>query len=250
MRLFVLFLAACSAFAQTHPIAVISHRGEHLHHTENTLEAYKAALDAGADYYEVDVRTTSDGKLVLMHDGSVDRTTNGTGAVAEKTFAEMRALLAGGQPVATFEEALALAHGRSRRVYVDVKNASAADLVTALERQKMLDRVVVYGGFDYLGELQQLRPDIRVMPESVSVEVVTRIVEKLKPKVIAFSARDWRPEMIRIALDAGADIYVDRLGKDDNPQSWQDAIAQGATGIQTDHPAELVEYLRSKGLHK
>jgi glycerophosphoryl diester phosphodiesterase len=114
----------------------------------------------------------------------------------------------------------------------------------------MLDGVVVYGGFDYLAELQQLRSAIRVMPESVSVEVVTRIVEKLKPKVIAFSARDWQPDVIQVALDSGADIYVDTLGKADKVADWQDAIDRGATGIQTDHPGELVEYLRSKGLHR
>jgi glycerophosphoryl diester phosphodiesterase len=46
------------------------------------------------------------------------------------------------------------------------------------------------------------------------------------------------------------DVYVDRLGAADHPTNWQDAIDRGATGIQTDHPAELVQYLRSKGLHK
>jgi len=53
---------ACSAIAQVR-VAVIAHRGEHLHHPENTLPAYQAAIDAGADFIEVDVRTTSDGKL-------------------------------------------------------------------------------------------------------------------------------------------------------------------------------------------
>ena len=57
------------AQAQPRQIVAISHRGEHLHHPENTLPAFQAAIDAGADYFELDVRTTSDGKLVLSHDG-------------------------------------------------------------------------------------------------------------------------------------------------------------------------------------
>src|ERR1700733_10921029 len=96
-------LAGSVAFAQTawtpkedgKTIKVISHRGEHLHHPENTLPAFQAAIDAGADYFELDVRTTSDGKLVLMHDSTVDRTTNGTGEVHNLTFDQIRALDAG-----------------------------------------------------------------------------------------------------------------------------------------------------------
>src|SRR5271170_2091058 len=68
-------------------VMVIAHRGEHLKHPENTMPAFQAAIDAGADFFELDVRTTSDGRLVLMHDRTVDRTTNGTGAVREMTFA-------------------------------------------------------------------------------------------------------------------------------------------------------------------
>src|SRR6202041_577186 len=96
-------LASSVAFAQTawtpkedgKTIKVISHRGEHLHHPENTIPAFQAAIDAGADYFEADVRTTSDGKLVLMHDNKVDRTTGATGLVKDMTFDQIRALDAG-----------------------------------------------------------------------------------------------------------------------------------------------------------
>lgn len=251
MRSFLsLILLAAAAVAQSRIIAVISHRGEHLRHTENTLTAYRTALDLGADYFEVDVQTTADGKLILMHDGQVDRTTDGKGRVAELTFAQIRALKAGGEPVPTFEEALELASSRKAKVYVDVKRASQADVLAALEKYQMVDQVVVYGGFEYLKKLRELRPDVRIMPESVNTTVVQRIVNELKAKVIAFSARDWQDDIIKIARSAGADIYVDRLGGADTPAAWQDAIDRGATGIQTDRPGELVVYLRSKGLHK
>jgi glycerophosphoryl diester phosphodiesterase len=237
------------ALRRRNRVAVIAHRGEHFSHPENTLAAFRAALGKGADFFEVDVRTTADGRLVLMHDSTVDRTTNGRGRVADMTFEQVRALRAGGEMVPTFEEALETARGRGQ-VYVDCKAVKAADLVSALERERMLDRVVVYGPVPFLQEIRALRADVRIMPESVSVEVVRRIVEELRPAVIAFSAGDWRDEIIRIARESGADIYVDRLGAADNPAAWQDAIDRGATGIQTDHPARLVEYLRSKGLHE
>jgi len=88
------------------------------------------------------------------------------------------------------------------------------------------------------------------MPESDSVENVTRLIDELHPKVIAFGARDWKPEIIRLAKEAHADLYVDRMGATDAPAGWQSAIDEGADGIQTDRPAELVKYLREKGYKK
>lgn len=70
------------AVGQPRHIVAISHRGEHLHHPENTMPAFEEAIRVGADFIEVDVQTTADGKLVLSHDGTVNRCTNGEGRVA------------------------------------------------------------------------------------------------------------------------------------------------------------------------
>jgi glycerophosphoryl diester phosphodiesterase len=257
MRLLLTFLAATVAYAQQTNIVVISHRGEHLHHPENTMPAYRAAFEAGADFIETDVRTTADGKLVIMHDASVDRCTGGHGAVAEMTFDEVRKLDAGarfgdefrGTAVPTFDEVLEFARGKIG-VYIDAKKISAADLVAAVRRFGLEDRVVVYGGLELHRGVQKLEPRIKIMPEAVSVDIATKFVEELRPKVIAFDARDFRDEVIAVARRAEAGIYVDRLGPADNQESWEDAIRRGATGIQTDHPAELAQFLRSKKLHR
>lgn len=260
MKKFLFLLLGLAALLSGEPlphVAAIAHRGEHLHHPENTIPAYEAAVKAGVDYIEVDVRTTSDGKLVIVHNATVDARTNGSGAVKDMTFAQIRALDAGvksgaefkGVQVPTFDEVLSFAHGKIG-VYVDVKAASVKDVIEALERHDMQDHVVVYGGFAYLQSLAALRPKIRVMPEAVNVAVAMKIVAELDPKVIAFGARDFTDEIIAVARAAKADVYVDRLGDADNPTTWQDAIDRGATGIQSDKPAELVEYLRAKGYHK
>ena len=257
VRLMMPLALAFTLHAEPRKIVVISHRGEHLRNPENTMPAYRAAYEAGADFIEVDVRTTADGKLVIMHNDTVDARTNGVGAVKDMTFEQIRALDAGIKSgpqfartkVPTFDEVLEFAHDKIG-VYVDTKRASAADIVAALERHKMQDHVVVYGGFEFLKQLAALRPKIRVMPESVSVAVVGKLIEALKPKVIAFGARDFTDEIIALARAASAEIYVDRLGEADRPEIWQDAIDRGANGIQSDHPAELVQYLRSKGYHK
>jgi len=131
-------------------------------------------------------------------------------------------------------------------IYVDVKQASAKDLVRNIERHGMTRHVVIYSG-RLSQEIQELNPKLRIMPESVSVEVARRLLATLHPTVFAFDARDFTPEVIGIVKRAHAGIYVDRMGANDNPAGWQAAIDAGADGIQTDQPGELVQFLREKG---
>jgi glycerophosphoryl diester phosphodiesterase len=245
MRIFLLTVLFCASLrAQSwSKVVVIAHRGEHLHHPENTMPAFAEAIRVGADFIEVDVRTSADGKLVLSHDSTVDRCTNGRGKVAEMTLAQLQALDAGGAYIPTFDEVLDLARGKIG-IYVDLKSASAQDLVSRIEAHGMADRVVIYCGLKLAKEIQALRPGMKVMPEAGSAEHARLLVDELHPRVLAFDAKDFRPEAIAVAKAAGVDAYVDRLGPDDTPEAWHAAIAAGANGIQTDHPAELVAFLK------
>ena len=83
-------------------IWVAAHRGWSSKYPENTMEAYRAALDAGVDQLETDVRVSKDGELVLIHDATLDRTTNGTGKVCDYTLQELRQLDAGSWKDAEF----------------------------------------------------------------------------------------------------------------------------------------------------
>ena len=255
MKLILFLWMSMSCLAQTRTVAVISHRGEHLHHPENTMPAFEESVRAGADYIEVDVRTTSDGKLVLMHDRQVDRTTNGTGDVAQMTFDEIRALDAGfkfdqqfaGTKVPTFDEVLDYARGKIK-IYVDVKQVSAKELVDHIVSHGMKDNVVIYSG-RIAKPIQELNPGLKIMLEAGRADFAQRLVDELHPKVLAFDANDFKPDVIAVAKKGGALVYVDRLGPADNPAAWQQAIDLGADGIQTDRPEELVKFLREKGYH-
>jgi glycerophosphoryl diester phosphodiesterase len=236
-------------------VVAISHRGEHLHHPENTIPAFEEAIRVGADYIEADIQTTSDGMLVLSHDGAVDRCTNGSGQIRNMSFEQVEALDAGikagpqfaGTKIPTFDQVLELAHGHIG-VYVDVKNASAAAIAQALEKHDMVEHSVIYrGGIPLLEEMQRINPKLNVMPESRSTDQVKQDIERLHPRVIAFGAGDFTPEIIGLAKQADAKVYVDRMGNTDQPEGWQAAIDAGADGIQTDRPGPLVEYLREKG---
>jgi glycerophosphoryl diester phosphodiesterase len=253
-------LVALSGFtsAQTRQIVAIAHRGEHLHHPENTLPALQAAIDLGMDYAELDVRTTTDGKLVLMHDPTVDRMTNDKGEVAKMTLDQIRRLDAGvnfgpqfvGTKVPTFEEALRMAHGKIG-IYVHVKSVTPQVLVDILEREDMLDKVVIFcEDQTYHRRIHALRPNLKVMPEAVDRKTLEAAIADLHPKVIAFEAADFHDDLIAITKQAGAAIYVDRFEEADAPSGYQDAIDRGADGIQTNRPEDLMKFLRSKRYHK
>jgi glycerophosphoryl diester phosphodiesterase len=92
-----------------------------------------------------------------------------------------------------------------------------------------------------LAELKGFGPIPRIMPEAMSVNGVRKWAAELKPEVLAFDRNDWKDDVIAAAKEAGVrDLFVDRLGADDTPEAWEDAIRKGATGIQTDRPEDLL----------
>lgn len=98
----------------------IAHRGAAAYAPENTIASYDLAVDMKADYIEIDVQRSKDGELVVIHDTSVDRTTDGSGKVGDLTLEEMKSLDAGswkgeqfaGEEIPTFEEVLDRYHGK------------------------------------------------------------------------------------------------------------------------------------------
>ncbi|ASN07033.1 glycerophosphodiester phosphodiesterase [Virgibacillus necropolis] len=98
----------------------IAHRGASGHAPENTMAAFQRAFEMKADYIEIDVQMTKDGKLAIIHDTTVDRTTNGTGSVGDLTLEELQQLDAGswfseefaGEKIPTFEEVLDAYRGK------------------------------------------------------------------------------------------------------------------------------------------
>ncbi len=204
---------------------MIAHRGAHQSAAANSLEAYRDAIRLGCDYFETDLRTTAEGRLVIKHDA-----------------------LKPGEELPAFEDVLALAQGKIR-IYLDVKQAMPASIIAAVERAGMRESLVTYGGFELLRDLVRLRPGWPVMPEAVNAETLERSLRDLKPPVVAFSGGDFRPELVARARQAGCEVFLDRQGKTDYPEYWQKAVEEGVTGIQTDRPGPLLEWLREKGLH-
>ena len=146
---------------------VVAHRGASVEQPENTIAAFEAAIDAGADAVEFDVRMTGDGHAVVLHDPDVSRTTEGTGIVSEMTVDEVRKL-----GVPTLEETLRCVSGRAA-VDIEIKNAPdepgyTPDAEPAVEATlKALDEIafigpVIVSSFNprSIEHSRALRPDV------------------------------------------------------------------------------------------
>jgi glycerophosphoryl diester phosphodiesterase len=142
---------------------VIGHRGNRAHAPENTVESLLQAVALGVDAVEFDLRVSRDGTLVVLHDETLDRTTDGSGPVALRTMTELRALDAGarftpdrggtfpwrgrGVRIATFDETIE-SLPRELPCIVELKTAAATDLLRAAVRRHAIAQRIIVAGFD------------------------------------------------------------------------------------------------------
>ena len=139
-------------------MAVAAHRGDSYNYYENTLTAFKMAIDSGCDMIETDIHLSKDGELVLIHDDRVDRTTNASGLVREMTFDELRALNAGDslsyEQIPTLDELMQLAAQSGITLNLEIKEYynegneqrcidCIEKTISAVEKYKMGDRILI-----------------------------------------------------------------------------------------------------------
>ena len=160
------------AFMRTPAVSsfqVIAHRGGRAYAPENTMAAFRNAIARGIDWLEFDVQMTKDGSLVVIHDETVDRTTDGTGAVRDLTLEKIRSLDAGeGEQVPTFEEVVELAKASGVKIMPEAKSAHLypgveAKMLKALEQADYLDQAIIQSfEADSLNTLHDLNPQARL----------------------------------------------------------------------------------------
>lgn len=169
MRSILLALAivqpSAPSIAPETPI-VIAHRGRDATMPENTLAAFRHSIALGITILETDVRVTKDGEFVLLHDSTVDRTTNGHGSIGELTLHQVRALDAGaGKPVPTLREALRLVRGTGTSLLLDLKPGTPLPDVLQNVRSEQAEGSVIFGlrSPEQAHELRSLAPDVRAV---------------------------------------------------------------------------------------
>ncbi|GAB2852312.1 glycerophosphodiester phosphodiesterase family protein [Streptomyces deserti] len=146
---------------------------------ENTLRSFVAAQEAGLDAIELDLHLSKDGALVVMHDTDVDRTTDGSGPIAEKTLAELRALDAGrGERVPVFEEVLDAVQAP---LQAEIKDVAAARALAEVMRERDLAGRVEVSSFhdEAIAEIARLVPGVRtaLIASRYGLDIVERAVD-------------------------------------------------------------------------
>ncbi|MFF4486455.1 glycerophosphodiester phosphodiesterase [Streptomyces sp. NPDC001544] len=212
----------------------IGHRGVMGVEPENTLRSFVAAQAAGLDLIELDLHLSKDGALVVMHDEDVDRTTDGTGAIAEKTLAELRALDAGdGERVPVFEEVLDAVKAPLQAEIKDV--AAARALAEVMHRRNLVPRVEVSSFHDEaVAEIARLVPGVRtaLIAGRYGTDVVERAVAA-GAATVCLNIRRLTLEIVEHARRA--DLRI--IGWVVNTQDHLRLVrALGLDGATTDYP--------------
>jgi len=261
--LVLLFLVCVSSFQvqaqQTNtlaPILISAHRGNTGWAPENTLATYKEALKVGVDFIEIDVRTSLDGKLVILHDGTLNRTTNGEGPLKNKSFVELREFSAGKgsiefdkERIPTLEEVCQLIsrwnfwHKKKTYIYVDCKDVAPAPLVEILVKYKLADESYFYGNDSFLLSLKQVFPQARLMPSLRNKEEIQSKIASLNPAAFDASFLSLTQEMVDEIHSKNIRVFTDLLGPLDTETNYKKATKLGVDLIQTDKPKLVLETL-------
>lgn len=247
---------------------VIAHRGASGSHPENTLPAFLQAIKMGSDLVELDLRMTKDGHVVVIHDASVDRTTNGQGLVAELTLAQIKALDAGfaftrdggktfpfkgqGITVPTLEEVLLALPEQLLMLEVKVGTTRMVrQVIATLRRLKALDRISI--------ELFSIKTKVAKLMRSLEPNLTTGHTRAELVKFVALAklglsgrflrrgfAIEMPPRRNRLAVSSkrtlkaaarhGIPMFVWTVNNEKDMRRFLD---WGAAGLFTDHPEVL-----------
>ncbi len=226
----------------------IAHRGASGRFPENTLRAFAAAIDDGAQMCELDVQLSRDGALVVIHDDTVERTTEGRGSVRSMTLNELRRLDAGvrfgrefkGERIPTLEEVMALADGRCA-LNIELKSAGVERGVCKLivEHKALTTAMVSSFDWDALAVVRQFEPRVRLglLASRGPLRMVEAAVE-LRAESVNPKANIVTEELCIAAHRRNLSVYTWTV---DGPTEMRRLIAYGVDGIMTNYPERLRE---------
>ena len=248
-----------------HPLVVTAHRGFSGRAPENTLAAFRAAIAAGCDMIELDVHLSRDGQVVVIHDDTLERTTNGRGNVADRTLAALQRLDAGawfdpafaGERIPTLAETLDLARGRIG-LNIELKRGKnlpytleeLAERTLTVVRQAGMTAGALFSSFTpaAIDRIRTLAPDL---PVALIVDRHWATPAEADGGA-GYPALNCRTsvlsgENIRRAHAAGVRIHVWTVN---TPRQMARFIALGVDGIITNHPDRLLALLQGQDVKK
>lgn len=234
---------------------VIAHRGASSYAPENTLAAFELAWQMGARHFELDVHATSDGQVVVIHDDTVDRTTDGFGPVATQTLAALRALDAGswfgpafaGERMPTFAEVLARYAGRVH-LHTEIKGQTpglAEQTVDLIRAHGMTDRVTITSfQTSPLAAVHAYAPELPTgwLVKQVTPEILTQ-AHALGLRQLCPHADSVTPELVRTLHGEGFQVRAWGVG---TAALMRQVVLAGADGMTVNFPDTCIAYLDSR----
>lgn len=237
---------------------IAAHRGASGTHPENTLVAFEEAIRLGAHQIEFDVQMTKDGHIVLMHDATVNRTTNGTGAVSDLTLAEIRALDAGswkgpqfaGEQVPTLDEALAMMP-HNIWLNVHVKGGAALAQAAALEiiGQQRAHQAFLATERNPAQAARELYEDILIGNMEGRANVAQYVAQTIAhgDAFVQFLHTARMPTPEEIAALKEAEVHINYYGTND-PAALAGLYAAGIEFPLVDHVAPMIAAAQELGI--
>jgi len=229
---------------------VEAHRGDSSNAPENTLAAFRRAVDLGVEWIELDVHPTRDGQLAVIHDPTLDRTTTGSGPVGEHSLAEIQELDAGawfspefvGERVPTLAEVVELVAPTQTRLNIEIKHSSKVEVVVnqvadILKSAECEQRFVV-SSFD-LAALQAMR---RMAPE-ITLALIgdgPEILDTALTENIPWIHASWKtayPDVIETAHASGLLVNIWTM---DDPAQYIHWARRGTDKLCTNRPKRML----------
>ena len=234
---------------------VIAHRGASAYQPENTLAAFALAIEQGAQMIELDLHRSSDNQVVVIHDETLDHTTNLTGRVDQMTLAEIKPADAGnGERVPTLDETLDLTIGKLR-LYLEIKDAKAAAETLRIIRARRCQDDVMLASFD-IELIRRLGEEVRDIELGVILgnETLNPIVRwreafpwialrRINYQVLCMQVELCYGYLARQTKASGKRLYVWTADED---AQFAKMIERDVDGIVTNKPDRLIEFLKHR----
>jgi glycerophosphoryl diester phosphodiesterase len=245
-------------------VMVAAHRCAHNGYPENSLSALKHAIELGVDIAETDVKVTKDSVVVLMHDGKIDRTTNGKGNPENFTLAELkkfRLKMPDGtltdETIPTFEDFLNIAKGRIL-VDIDIKTSHLKPVVDLVKKTGTTSQVFFFDNdYDALKEVLAMEPKALMMPRAYSYQMADSALKIFDAVIVHIDNSFYNKAVSDLIKGKNSRIWINALDVADSKiregkieEGVEPLLKYGANIIQTDEPEKIIKYLKSNGLRK
>jgi glycerophosphoryl diester phosphodiesterase len=238
------------------PPLIIAHRGASAYEPENTVRAFELAIRQGAQMIELDLHLTADGQVVVIHDPTLDHTTNLRGRVDQMTIKQIRCADAGkGERVPTLDEVLDLTAGQVR-LYLEIKDPRAAAPTLQTIRARRCQSEMLLASFE-LALMKQLGEEVRDVELGVILGTETwhplvryreafpwRALQAVNYQVLCMQVELCYGYLARRMKAAGKRLYIWTA---DTEKQFARMLRCEVDGIVTNRPDHLLAYLQRQG---